>query len=70
MDTLVTKDIEKVLSRLSQRQQELLCYAARECICQYVQYESGHYIGVHAEYNKKLVPEIQDGCWSIGTFNS
>jgi hypothetical protein len=55
-----------ILNRLSKSQQELLIYAAQECICQFVEYEPGKYIGVDAQYNSKLVPEQEEGLWSIG----
>lgn len=59
--------INLILSRLSKSQQDLLIYAAQECICQFVQYEPGKYIGVDAQYNRKLVPEHEEGIWSIGS---
>jgi hypothetical protein len=58
--------INLILSRLSKSQQELLIYAAQEGICQFVEYESGKYIGVDAQYNRKLIPEQEEGIWSIG----
>jgi len=58
--------INLILTQLSKRQQELLIYAAQETICQFVEYESGRYIGVFAEYNSRLIPEEQEGIWSIG----
>ena len=61
--------IQKILEQLSKSQQELLIYAARECICQHVEYEPGKYIGYDACYNRKLIPELEDGLWSIGKIN-
>ena len=55
-----------ILVRLSKRQQELLVYAAREGISQFVEYEPNRYIGVDAQYNRRLIIEEEDGIWSIG----
>lgn len=59
-------EILEVFIKLDKLQQELLSYANREMICQHVEYEPGKYIGVDATYNKKLVPILTDGLWSIG----
>ncbi len=62
----MTNEILDVFMTLTKRQQELLTYANKEVICQYVEYEPGKYIGIDARYNKKLIPMIKDGLWSLG----
>ena len=63
---LLDNEINTILKTLTESQQELLIYALQECICQHVVYQPGKFIGVHANYNSKLIIEKEFEGWSIG----